>query len=308
MPIANPRVYVLLLIFLICNNSFAAKEQPISVSIAISEQNLVVFNTWIAHKNCWDVDKFPADHSNRAAVELVMLCKALQLGGLEFTLDIYHAPNYGRSLLLGKQKKVHLLGESIWKDQADYEHFYVSPPLLKKGEFQKGIYTLKTHPMMKLVHNVDDLINYRGISINSWHHDWDILRHLTKNMFAAPSKSSIHKMIKHDRADFTLGEFNHDMSILMGGVYLYPIPNLKVVVDQSRHFVVRKGMKNSEKIISAFNKGLLEMLAQGTIKRMYMQTGFISSKAENWEILKPVLLDKQSVRSKPETGFFKLKT
>lgn len=277
--------------YLFCSQTINANEQATTVSIAVSEKMLSVFNEWRSNKKCWDITDFTAAHSNRSAAELVMLCRALYLGGIKFKLDIHQTQNYSQSLLLAQQKKVHIAGETVWKDQADFSRFYISPPMLTIGEVEKGIYTLKTHPMMELVKNAQDLTNYRGITINSWHHDWNILRQLTGNMVRAPSPDSIHKMIKHDQADFTLGEFNHNMSISFGDTYLFPIPNIKIAVNQSRHFIVRKGMNNSEKIISAINKGLLKMRAQGIIRNTYIKTGFISSKATNWKVLRPIQFD-----------------
>lgn len=276
-----------LLILLFAYNSFSlAKDSEINVSIAISKNILSTFKSWTTDKNCWEVTDYEAKHSNRGAAEIVLICKAFHLGGLNAKLDFYVTPNYTRSLLLAQQKKVHMTGESIWKDQADSSRFYVSPPVLRINEMEKGIYTTKDHPMMKYVQSFEDIRHYRGVTLPNWHHDWGLLRSLTKKVMSAPSSISVHKMIEKNRADFTLAEFSSSMTFELGKVILYPVPNVKVTIKQSRHFIVRKDMENSLKIITALNKGVVKMRSLGKIREIYTKTGFITPKTSDWKELK----------------------
>ncbi|WP_158971530.1 hypothetical protein [Paraglaciecola sp. L3A3] len=284
MPKLLIQICLIICIMLLSSEKSLAKEQPLKISIAIFENILSVFQDWTRNKPCWEVTEFKAEHTNRGAAELIILCKALHLGGLKFEFDIYPTPNYSRSLLLSQQKKVHLQAQTVWLDQTDTERFYVSPALLKKGEIVKGIYTLKNHSIMQYVQKPEELSYFRGVTMPSWHHDWNTIRQLTKNVIAAPSPDSIHKMIEKDRADFTLGEFNQNMSILLGDVYLYPVPNMKIVINQSRHIAVRKDMAHSFEISQAINKGLLKMRASGIINKIYNQTGSRNPEIIDWKL------------------------
>ncbi|MDO6719380.1 hypothetical protein Q4575_08215 [Psychrosphaera sp. 1_MG-2023] len=263
--------------------SINLKAERYTLGIAVSPHILEVFNQWTLKQDCWNVDEFKSKHSSRGAIELVIICKALHLGGLDVRLDFYPSPNYTRSLVLANQRKVHIPGETIWKDEIDESIFYVSKPVIDVGEMKKGIFTLGNHPMLDVVKTKQDLQKYVGISPNKWTHDWQVISKLTPQLLNAPSSTAVHKMIAKGRADFTLGEFNSDMKIGLENVVLVPIPNMYVSLAQSRHFIVRKDVRNSKLIFLALEKGLSILKENKFINKAYTASGFTPAEIANWQ-------------------------
>ncbi|MDU0354066.1 hypothetical protein RS130_09065 [Paraglaciecola aquimarina] len=187
--------------------------------------------------------------------------------------------------IAGTTKKAYLQGESVWKDQANEALFYLSPAILRKGEFSKGIYTLRDHPMLTSVKSELDLAQYRGITVPTWDQDWYIIRHLTKNLVTAKSQFEIHDKINKGQADFTLSEFNGELSHIFGKVHLSPIPNIKVLIKQTRHFVVRKDMPYSLDIFEALTLGLAKMRRAKMIVNMYQKGGIINPITKHWRAI-----------------------
>lgn len=283
------RHYLNIIALLVVLNASAiqAQENPLEISVAVSDEILSIYRSWISDKPCWEINDFKAKHSNRGAAELVMLCKAFHLSGIEFTFRFVPSKNYDKSLLLARHKQAHLSGESVWKSEADPELFYASPPIIRTGEFEKGIFTIKSHAMMLKVNEIKDLKSFRGVTMPSWKHDWRLLRKLTNRLVRANSPMTIHSMIANQQADFTLAEFNRDMRLDLNNVVLYPVPNVKIAIKQSRHFVVRKGMPNSQLVIDAITKGLTQMREQNMIKKIYIDAGFINQEVADWKTLNP---------------------
>lgn len=285
---AKKRTGVLFLtVILIFSRVSHSNESSLKISVAVTKEILSIYKNWTATQPCWKVSEFPGKHSNRGAAELIILCKALHLAGTSFEFNFIPTQNYTKAMRLVRQKKAHLNGESVWRSQADLELFYSSPATLRAGEFEKGIYTLKNHPMMDQVRSIKDLKNYRGTTLSSWYQDWHLLRQLTDRLIKARSSLAIHDIINKNRADFTLAEFNRDMRLNLNGVTLYPVPNIKVEIKESRHFIVRRGMENSAEIIAAISKGLTQMRQLKMIKSTYVKTGFINPDVLKWKSLNP---------------------
>ncbi|MCF2949341.1 hypothetical protein L0668_14575 [Paraglaciecola aquimarina] len=261
------------------------ENKVIHIGIVIPEYVLVDFSKWTKSKSCWLVNEFDAKPENRAAVELIILCKALNLGGLNFEFNVLKSVDYNESKLFVQQKKAYIQGESVWKDQANTELFHISPAILRKGEFSKGIYTLQGHPMLKTVKNLQSLQRYRGITVPAWEQDWYMLRQITKNLLTAKSQFEIYDRIKKGRADFTLGEFSSELTMVFGKMYLYPVPDIKIIIAQSRHFAVRKGMPHSTEIFEALSLGIAKMRSTKMIVDLFNRAGIINSTTDHWKII-----------------------
>lgn len=267
----------------VCFFSVNLKAERYTIGIAVSPPILEVFNKWTLKQDCWNVDEFKSKHSLRGAIELIIICKAFHLGGLDIILDFYPSPNYSRSLVLANQGKIHIPGETIWKDEIDESLFYVTKALIEIGEMKKGLFTLGEHPMLTQVKTKQDLEKYVGIAPDKWTHDWQVISRLTPQLLNAPSSVAVHKMIAKGRADFTLGEFNTDMKIRLENVVLVPIPNMYVSLQQSRHFIIRKDVRHSKLIFEALEKGLALLKKQNFISQAYAASGFIPADIRNWK-------------------------
>jgi hypothetical protein len=69
-----------------------------------------------------------------------------------------------------------------------------------------------------------------------------------------------------------------------------PINNLKVVLPDSRHFVVSKRHPRGKEVFEALQKGLTIMRKLGKIRKLYEQAGVINSKVKNWDIINKQML------------------
>lgn len=261
------------------------KAERVNVTIAVSPHIQETYQLWTRQQDCWRVESYSAEHSSRGALELILLCKALYLSGIDFKFEFYPSPNYTRSLYLADRRQVHLPGETIWRDEIDESKYHVTAPMIDVGEMKKGIFTIPGHPLLTSPSTAKDLRNKIGISLKHWHHDWQVLNQLTKLTMSAPSSLAVHKMIGKGRADFTLGEFNPQMEIELEQIKLVPVPNMYVSLQQSRHFIVRKGLRNSERFFHAINAGIAKLKQNGEIKKAYQKAGFYPAIIGSWQDL-----------------------
>jgi hypothetical protein len=108
-----------------------------------------------------------------------------------------------------------------------------------------------------------------------------------KDFETAITLENVFLMIDKKRADFTLVEFssNADLGVELGGVKLVPVPNCKVVLDDSRSWIIAKKSPNAEAILAAFRKGLVNLRDSGRIERAMVESGFLNSKVSSWKQL-----------------------
>lgn len=80
-----------------------------------------------------------------------------------------------------------------------------------------------------------------------------------------------------------------DMALRWVGLTLLPIPEVKVALNDSRHFVVSRGYPQSDEFFTALKNGVVKLRKEDAIVAIYRQAGVIGNpKTKNWRLLNPV--------------------
>ncbi|MFZ2101648.1 MAG: hypothetical protein WAU86_13885, partial [Oricola sp.] len=86
-------------------------------------------------------DGFFSSEWLRTSLEFVIVCRAIRLGGLEATYTILSFPNSARTRAELLEGTVAIMVDLPWGDFASHEDLYRSDPVLRIGDFVKGVYT-----------------------------------------------------------------------------------------------------------------------------------------------------------------------
>lgn len=233
------------------------------------------------------ITDYSSPYSSRPAISFLLLLQALHLGGLDADFFFVACPNPGRSLAEVKKGRVAVYSSDIWEQDFD-NSVYKTSPIIRRGELQKGIYLKKNSPFLTSTNVVNDLKNKIPLVEHTWTIDISLLKSFGfENIQTAPRYDLLFKMINKNRADFTILEFprSEDLMIRDKTGDLYPIPNAKIVLPYSRHFMVSKINPQGKKVYEALEKGLKIMRKNGTIERALRESGVINSKVEKWKVV-----------------------
>ncbi len=270
---------LLWIILLSAQIAFAEK-----VLIAANDRIATNFARWTADTPCTEIDNFSNPNASRGTVDLILICQALDATDYKAEITIVNVPNYLRALALTIDGKVDMAAESIWRLEIRESSLYFSPPIIREGEFEKGIYTSPHNKKVLGVSSLEELRQLTAVIPSVWFQDKEALKEMGVSIVYVPLKQSIYKMVASRRADFTLLEFSNspDLSKVYNDVRLIPVKNIKIALKGSRHFVVSKAARDSSRLHEALTIGVNRLRQQGRIRRAYQQSGFISNTVKDW--------------------------
>lgn len=267
-------------------------EAKTHLKIAVGDSRIEgAFNRWNAATPWEKIDQYKNPDAIRPVVDLILELQTLKAGGLDFDFELVVYPSYERSNLESMQGHADLSAETIWDREIKSHGFDVlkTEPIIRIGEFEKGLYVLSTNEAALKVTKIDDLKNFVCAIPAPWGLDIELLEQLHPKSIEKPARiENVFLMIEKGRADFTLQEFSSkpDLSIEANGVRLIPIPNCKVAINDNRSWYVAKSLPNSAEIFAALEKGIKVLRAEGRYEKAYKESGFISAASANWKRLK----------------------
>lgn len=271
---------------------FLANIAAAKVHLKIAANTLIVesFTQWTA-ATPWDqINHYSGPHANRPTIDLVLQLQALKAGGLDFDFELVSTPNYERAKLEVIQGNADLAAETIWDDEVAesagaLQH---TDPVIRTGEFEKGIYALPTNTKLLAISSIEELRGYVGITVGTWALDVKTIEAMKlKGVEKAAKAENVFLMLEKQRADFTLGEFSSkpDMSIQLGTVTLVPVPNCKVAIAGARSWIVGKSGPNATAVLAALQKGTQALRTEGRIERAFKECGFLNPAVASWKRL-----------------------
>ncbi|NDV23486.1 hypothetical protein [Desulfovibrio sp. JC022] len=235
----------------------------------------------------------PSEIKSRCIASLMILKNALKLGGINAQLNFLETPNVRREedeIVKGYAViSSHLFSKSTI-DQPKYkDKIYVSDPVIKDGEFEKGIFCLPGNHKIRNVRTIEELRKAGKPLIGiHWTNECEILNELgIKKIEKGPTTDSLFRMIKAGRADWIPFGFHNskDLSVKRSGITLVPVKGLKFTLNESRHFLVSKDHPDGEKIFKALQEGIKQMRSKGLIKKLLTQGGYYCKTTRDWKIL-----------------------
>ena len=264
-----------------------AEAEP--VVVAAAEKTLFqTFNAWVAQAHgCENIQSFRSPYATRGAVEAVLTCQALRLGGYKGKYQLVMVPNYTRAIMLASSGEVTMPAESLWLEDIDDKLFYSTLPLIADGEFMKAVYVQASSFNHITIRTLEDLRKYKAVTSRLWVKDWSVLAAMGIQTLDAPTKEAMVNMVATNRAQFTLMEFRSDQSTELhwGSTVLVPVPGVKVILHGERRLSVSKNAPHGQDVFNAINRGLEQLRKSGTVARAWHESGFISKQADSWSAL-----------------------
>lgn len=282
------REIALLLCLLFVRSTFA--QSPIVVDILTSENFTARYVEFLDGKSPLEVKHFhpSTKGSHIELVEMILLQQALFLGGETRPLEFRPRPSVNmveyEPLISGESL---LIGRSVWhEDIINLKgSLYVSEPFVEAGQYEAGFYVAKRNVALHDL-PIERLDQITVVANPRWHVDWRALNNIDVNLisFIGPWETML-GMVENQVADAMLVNFSVSENLTMNfeGREYVPINNLKVLLPDSRHFVVSKRHPEGEHVFNALNKGLAILKERGVIERALRESGFISSRVVHWQ-------------------------
>ncbi|WP_035053727.1 hypothetical protein [Andreprevotia chitinilytica] len=272
--------------------AWSADNDPITI---LTQQD--VYNDYqhfIGTRDPLTLTRFDGDGSRRDVVELVLVQQALALGGLKRPVRLVKVDNssdsYSRYLKEILSGNATMGGNTAWMvDLKSLEDkVFVSPPLIRQGEFEAGLYTTPDNANALAAKTLPQVQKLTAVVAESWKPDVMTLDSLKfSQVLKTQSWDSMVGMVVKHRADVLLAPFQPtaDMSLEAAGHKFVPIPNVKVGLQGSRHLFVSKLAPNGNETAQALEKGLTMLREKGVIERAYKESGFFNMRTANWNRL-----------------------
>ena len=285
-PIIAYALIALILTFLYAPVSFA--KENIRLQLAFESVRLPEVEKALAELKtpCYTVKEFSPEWS-RVVTEFFILCQALHIGGLDPIFEFKAYPSYPRILKQVRDGKILAGGSTFWNREGDPDLFYKTEEVLRVGEVELAIFTRPEHAALLKVRTLAELQKFTAVSSENWVVDWETLGDMGIKRFHATSGAQMFDMVQNKRADFTLDALSTlpDMSRVVNGVRLVPVPNIKVGLRGACSFLISKQFPESKKIYEALQIGLKDLRAKKRIKVRFVETGFYNPMAKDWHKL-----------------------
>lgn len=284
----------ILIIGLLCLK--AACATPLIVEITIEKNTYNAAQEVLAGRKPIQVTNFDGGDIQRTVVEFILVQQALALGGskLEFSFTV---GNYdARNTKLLQDGLLLINFDSTWLSQANtiIDDVYISAPVIRKGEYYAGIFTAVSKKNDIIIKDLSDFQKLNVISSKHWSVDWQTLLQLKpKTLTHADEWISMAKLVSMGWMDVMLIPFTKEkpFSYKEESYDLVAIEGVKVVLNDSRHFLVSKHHPYGKETFLALQKGLKILREKGLIKKAYQQSGFFNDKIKNWATINEHLVN-----------------
>ncbi|MDO3386757.1 hypothetical protein QWI17_13000 [Gilvimarinus sp. SDUM040013] len=236
-----------------------------------------------------DVNYYGGAGARRDVIELLLLQKALKLGGFEKELTFIPEQNYRRTLYRVAAGELISSGALVWLEDTRpiAEDVRVSSAVVRNGNFKVGLYTSADNKTA-LATTFANLNRLSAVSNANWKTDINTLEILGfERIYLANSWISMVKMLAAQRADVTLAPFQpgDSMAIRQQEGVLIPIPGIKIALKGSRHWVVSRNHPDANAYFQALQTGIRHLQQSGTIARAYRESGFYHPQVKQWRTL-----------------------
>lgn len=239
-----------------------------------------------------EIKDFISPHARRDVVDFILIQQAVALGGIE--LEINFVPgNYDARNIRSISQGILLLGlDSFWLSELSKhtDTVFISQPLIKCGEYHAGLYTSATNQKAMAARTLEQIKRLSFVSNSDWASDWHTLTALNPSkLLNEKSWSSQAKLVSRGWVDVMLAPFLPDNQFRFtgSGFDIVAIPDIKLMLYDSRHVAVSRLHPEGEKIFYALENGLHKLHKQGKIQQAYSEAGFFNPAVADWHLLNP---------------------
>jgi methyl-accepting chemotaxis protein len=244
------------------------------------------FTKWTQQTPVERITDFRTPFANRPTVDFVLQVQALIASGLEFEYELRVSDNTARTAHEVTQGYADLAAETVW--DVEQEGLIGTSPVIRNGDFEKGLYTVPANDRMLKAKSLDDVRAFGGVTVVSWIVDVRTLKGMgVRHIEQVLKFENVIAALGERRADFTLLEFaaTDDMSVTQRGVRLVPVSGCKVCLPGSRSWAVSKKSPHATVLIDALERGLQRLRSEGRIEHAYRESGFFHPKVVDWKRL-----------------------
>ncbi len=280
-----------LLVFAIFMSLPCVARAQLVIPIPVVSGTLELYQSVLAEKqrSADEVVELRSENSTRGVAALVIIKQALHAGGLPVEFQFIEVPNAARERIMVQSGAAVISGEDLFSI-AFADDVFMSSPVIPKGSFLKGVYCRSNNKDLLKISNLSELRNFTAVSYSEWKVDWLTLQGLgLKGLRDVSKHQTMFKLIQYRDIDFTLYEFpaRGDLTQVVDGIELVPVPNVKVALKDSRHFMVSKLHPDGPRVFEALEKGLAILHEKGIIEQYFTDVGFYNPIVDGWKVLNP---------------------
>lgn len=275
--------YWLLVWVLLSASCEADALQKIPIKLGVYSEHLSVLIANYREETCPTIFTVDVD-KNEVLAEFLLLCEALNRGGIAPQFEFKAFPAYPRLLRELHAGKVDMLSFGVWESDVDVEFAIASTAIVPEYGFSKGLYTLPERASL-LANNGP--ANLAGVTNINWVNDAESISCMGGKLVNAHSYINMFRMVAAGRADYLLITFppGPDLRLNLFDVDLVPIPNMKVVFKDSLHFAISKASAKALVLRDALELGLAKMRVEGELEYYWSRMGFNNPLVTQWKNL-----------------------
>lgn len=254
----------------------SAKKYPV---LKISPNAKDGLPTSIQTADCPAFDDVIFKKAFRFEIELAIICNILNERNLADKLEFLPYPNIKRAVVELGSGRADLIGESLFSSETDPEVIF-SLPIIELGDFQVGIFTTPNRKHVLSIKSVEELKKLRGVTVAHWLIDVKTLRNIAPSVVTVSRNMFIPRLIKGDRADYTLSYLDKAETSHMGEP-LVRIDGFRVSLNDTR---VLAFSSNNQLIVDEVNEFIRSSRSTkpDRIREAYRLGGFITDDYNKW--------------------------
>lgn len=224
---------------------------------------------------------------DRVLSDLRVVCLAFKHQNVHLTINMKSFPSNQRAIRMIESGEIDTLASTVWGSSINENTLFSTDEVIKKGEFEKGVYVHTDHPLLSMPLDKINLNNYVGITLKSWKHDHRALKQISKQVRLTEHFPTIFDMLKTKRADFILSSFpsQDHFHFWRKKVKIEPIKGIKVVMDDGRKFIISRKSAKGKRYYAMLNTGLKHLRTKGLIRSTYATGGVFKESTENWQVI-----------------------
>lgn len=260
--------------------------RPITITATITPNVLYQLETILANNPCHTKHKLKQRYV-RPIYETLIMCRALYHGGVKPSFRFITVPNYEIGADMVKTGQAHTMLETMWYEHIEHKKTYHSRAVIHHKLLEKGLFTVKDHPLHSIPADEIEIEKFRAITVMSWEIDLNLLLSITRNTYTTASFQDLIPSLESNRADYTIIMLRKDPSTVFEhqGKTLYPISGVKLALPSSRHFIFARHMQFSQVLFDALQKGLKTMHENGELKYYQTEMGLFNPLTKDWRLL-----------------------
>lgn len=268
---------IILGLLLLQATAVAAAEQ---VDIYIRDDVYEDYLKFLDNRDVLSIMEFNSPYLRRDVADMVVLQQALALGGFNKKFNYIPGKVNFRNTKMLETGELLLSFDTYWLSDANRisDKIYISDPVIKKGQYLAGIFASPANKKVFAVKELSQLADLSAVSTPKWQTDWLTLSDLPlKELIQEDEWLSQARMVHMQWVDFMLMPLFKapDGLYQLEKIQLKMVPNVAILLNDSRHFVVSRLHPDGSAAAKALNVGLKKLRNKGKIELIYRSAGFL---------------------------------